>query len=79
MWAEQQFAKRRQKRGYLPVYPPFEMEEFNEAEDDRPLKRVKRKSLYPLFETEESETEKDRLDIRHKQTPTQSILSYLKR
>lgn len=42
MWAEQQFAKRRQKRGYLPFYPPFETE-ISETEKDRPLKRVKRK------------------------------------
>lgn len=73
MWAEQQFAKRRQKRGYLPLYPPFETDEFNEAEENRPLKRVKRKSVYPSFQTEESETERDH--IRNKQSPTQSLFS----
>lgn len=48
LWAEQQFAKRRQKRGFLPVYPPPEAEDFqteeSETEKDRPLVRVKRES-----------------------------------
>jgi hypothetical protein len=47
MWAEQQFAKRRQKRGYIAAdYRLFEtaVEESPTAEEDRPLVRVKRKS-----------------------------------
>ena len=44
LWAEQQFAKRRQKRGFLPDYPPFETEE-SETEKDRSLVRVKRVSV----------------------------------
>ncbi|KAI9560352.1 hypothetical protein GHT06_014369 [Daphnia sinensis] len=44
LWAEQQFAKRRQKRGYVPDYPPFETEESTTSEDYRPLIRVKRES-----------------------------------
>lgn len=44
LWAEQQFAKRRQKRGYVPDYPPFETEESTTSQDNRPLIRVKRES-----------------------------------
>lgn len=43
-WAEQQFAKRRQKRDFLPHYPPFETEE-SETEKDRPHVRIKRESI----------------------------------
>lgn len=67
MWAEQQFAKRRQKRG---IIPPFELEEIEEAEEDLPLVRVKRTNDedydYPPFVTEESETEKHDGRIRVK-------------
>lgn len=45
MWAEQQYAKRRQKRGYIPDDRLFETaEESVTNEEDRPLVRVKRES-----------------------------------
>nr|CAH0100756.1 unnamed protein product [Daphnia galeata] len=67
MWAEQQFAKRRQKRGYIAAdYRLFEtaVEESPTAEEDRPLVRVKRKS-----EQDEPHIRPKRYDL---ETPSKS-------